>query len=68
MVDTLKFYALKRVEEPLNQLIQGLQTCGIYERMKAYPHLFKDAFCNDNRIVTAEDLEKFFDIEYSDTG
>lgn len=68
MLDTLKFYALKRVEEPLNQLIEGLQTCGIYEKMKAYPHIFKDVFCNDKRIVTAEVLEKVFDIEYSEAG
>lgn len=68
MLDTLKFYALKRVEEPLNQLIEGLQTCGIYEEMKAFPHLFKEVFCNDKRIVTADVLEKIFDIEYSEAG
>lgn len=67
-LDTLKLYALKRVEEPLNQLIEGLQKCGIYKQMKAYPHLFKDVFCDDKRIVTSEVFEKIFDIEYSEAG
>ncbi|CAG9771552.1 unnamed protein product [Ceutorhynchus assimilis] len=59
-------YTLKveRASEPT----EGLQTCGIYEQMKACPHPFKDVFCNDKIIETSEVLGKIFDIEYNEAG
>ncbi|XP_031333806.1 uncharacterized protein LOC116176150 [Photinus pyralis] len=66
--DMLKFYAIKRVEEPIKQFIEGLKTCDIYNQIREYPRLFKDMFCKDQMILTGETLENIFQIEYSDIG
>ncbi|CAH0558338.1 unnamed protein product [Brassicogethes aeneus] len=65
---TLKFFAFKRVETAINQFIEGIKTCNIYEYIRLYPHLFQYLFCEEKLQLTADDLENIFVIKYSPMG
>ncbi|KAB0805056.1 hypothetical protein PPYR_02026 [Photinus pyralis] len=68
ITDTVKFYAIKRIENPLNQLIEGLSICGLYEQIRLYPHLFENLFCQEKSRLTADSLECTFVMQYSEVG
>ncbi|CAG9763530.1 unnamed protein product [Ceutorhynchus assimilis] len=67
--DTLKFYAYRRIQEPLKQFISGLNTCGVLDEIIKNPDLFRTLFCLTKKPLTADKVEKMFQvIEYSPIG
>ncbi|CAH0547017.1 unnamed protein product [Brassicogethes aeneus] len=63
----LRFFAVDRIREPLGQLIEGLKTCGLYEKLKQYPSIFKDIFCSEITL-SSKILEELFLIVYTEPG
>ncbi|CAG9819138.1 unnamed protein product [Phaedon cochleariae] len=65
---TLKFYVINIIQEALAQFIDGLKTCNVHEYMVKFPDLFMSPMCDDVGIITAEDLERLFEVKYSTIG
>uniref|UniRef100_A0A1Y1N4I9 HECT domain-containing protein n=1 Tax=Photinus pyralis TaxID=7054 RepID=A0A1Y1N4I9_PHOPY len=64
---TLRFFAVDRIREPLRQLIAGLNTCGLYDKLVQYPSIFKDIFCSEITL-SSKVIEELFLIVYTEPG
>lgn len=65
----LKFYGICRVKPAVDQFIDGLKACEVYDKIKYYTHLFKDAYCYEETYITADSFEQLFEtIDFSETG
>ncbi|KAK5646175.1 hypothetical protein RI129_004639 [Pyrocoelia pectoralis] len=65
---TLRFCAINRIQEPLNQFKLGLETCNVYHNVRTQSDMFKSAFCDTKINITARFLEEIFKIRYSEIG
>ncbi|KAL1489197.1 hypothetical protein ABEB36_014130 [Hypothenemus hampei] len=65
---TLRFYVVSRIKEALDQFVEGLKTCGVYNYLKEYPHLFRSEMCDNPKSITSDDFEQLFSINYSEQG
>ncbi len=66
--DVAHWYVLERCCAAINQFKEGLKILGVLEKIKAFPEQFKPLFCFGSIVITAEAINKLFQIEYSEKG
>ena len=63
-----RYVLLDRVRYLLEELIDGLRTLGVLEKIKENPREFAKCLCRDNKPLTAEMVDALFHIEYAEPG
>ena len=59
---------LDRVRYLLEDLIDGLRTLGVLDKIKENPREFEKCLCRDNKPLTAEMVDALFHIDYAEQG
>lgn len=68
LIDLLKFHIIHRNRPAIDQLIQGLETAGIYNILKQYSRDMESIFCYSATKLTAETMKLLFKPNFSEVG
>lgn len=61
-------YTVVRVKAQLDQMIEGLHTLGIYEVLKANPHMMQELFLSQPKTISSDFMLDMFDTRFSPDG
>ncbi|KAL0973527.1 hypothetical protein UPYG_G00205390 [Umbra pygmaea] len=64
----LKYYVEGRMEMPLKQLKEGLETLGVLNALEVHSSVMEELFCGGAPTLSAASLLDLFTIEYSERG
>ncbi|XP_073729858.1 G2/M phase-specific E3 ubiquitin-protein ligase-like [Misgurnus anguillicaudatus] len=66
--DVLMFQVVHRVRGPFERFRDGLKTLGVLQKIQQHPEAFHAALCFTPRNLTADSMDRLFEIRWSETG
>uniref|UniRef100_A0A673K8Y0 HECT domain-containing protein n=1 Tax=Sinocyclocheilus rhinocerous TaxID=307959 RepID=A0A673K8Y0_9TELE len=66
--DILLFQVVNRLHGPIERLKEGLRTLGLLTAVVKHKEAFRPLFCSPHQPLTADALDRLFDIRYSIAG